>query len=44
LRLTHLIRSILGVRWDAETWLKAKAVFGWALTERGRLRRIGWFN
>jgi hypothetical protein len=38
LRLSYLIRSILGVRWDAETWPQAKAVLGWALAERGRLQ------
>jgi hypothetical protein len=44
LRLSYLIHSILCVRWDAETWPTAKTVLGWALAERGRLQRAGWFN
>jgi hypothetical protein len=35
---------ILGTRWSADTWPAAKAVLGWALAERGRLRRVGWFK
>jgi hypothetical protein len=44
LRLSYLIRSILGVRWDVETWPKAKAALGWALAERSGIARAGWFN
>lgn len=44
LRVGRLIRDILGTRWSADVWPKAKAVLGWAIAERGRLRRAGWFN
>jgi hypothetical protein len=43
LRLSHLIHTILSVRWDAETWPQAKAALGWALAERSRIARAGWF-
>jgi hypothetical protein len=44
LRVTCLIRGILGPRWSAETWPEAKKVLEWALAEQGRLRRSAWFN
>jgi hypothetical protein len=44
LRVSRLIWVTLGTRWSANTWPDAKAVLGWALAERGRLRRVGWFN
>jgi hypothetical protein len=44
LRVSRLIWVILGTRWSADTWPTAKAALGWALAERGRLQRIGWFD
>ena len=44
LRLTYLIRTILGVLWDAQTWPRAKAALGWSLAERSRITRAGLFN
>lgn len=44
LRLARLTRGILRTRWDADTWSAAKTVLQWALAERGRLARAGWFN
>lgn len=44
LRLEMLIRCIRGTTLNADTWLQAEATRGWALRERGRLARAGWFN
>jgi hypothetical protein len=35
---------ILGTRWSADTWPAAKTALGWALAERSRITRAGWFN
>lgn len=44
LRVSRLIAVILGTRWSADVWPAAKAALGWALAERGRLRRSAWWN
>lgn len=44
LRLEMLVRPIREPRWNADTWPEAKATLGWALGERRRLARAGWFS
>ena len=44
LRVSLLIRTMLGTRWDAETWPLVKAEFKKALALRSRIKRAGWFN
>ena len=44
LRVTRVIRTILGTRWDAASWTVVKPELRKALLERGRIRRAGWFN
>lgn len=44
LRVSRLIRGILGTHWSADVWSAAKKALGWALAERGRLRRGAWWN
>jgi hypothetical protein len=44
LRVSLLIRVILGTRWDAERWPQVKAEFKKALALRSRIERAGWFN
>lgn len=43
-RVTRVIRQILGTRWDAATWALVKPELAKALLERGRIQRAGWFN
>lgn len=44
LRVSLLIRTMLGTRWNAETWPQVKAEFKKALALRSRIARAGWFN
>src|SRR6267142_5245633 len=44
LRLSLLIRSILGTSWDEETWPTVKTTLARALRIRASLVREGWFN
>ena len=44
LRISLLIRVMLGTRWDAETWPQVKAEFKQALALRSQISRAGWFN
>ena len=44
LRLSLLIRSILGTSWDEETWPTVKTTLSRALRMRASLVREGWFN
>ena len=44
IRLSLLIRSILGTTWDEETWPTAKTELARALAMRSRLAREGWWN
>jgi len=44
LRISLLIRAMLGTRWDAETWPLVKAEFTKALALKSQIRRAGSFN
>jgi hypothetical protein len=44
IRLSLLIRSILGTTWDEETWPTVKTILARALRMRTSLVREGWFN
>jgi len=44
LRVSLVIRVMLGTRWDAEAWPQVKVEFKKALALRSQIRRSGWFN
>jgi hypothetical protein len=44
LRVSRLIRGITRTHWSADIWPEAKRALGWALAERGRLKRSAWFQ
>ena len=41
LRVSLLLRTMLGTRWDAEAWPQVKTEFKKALALRGRIERAG---
>jgi hypothetical protein len=44
LRISLLIRAMLGTRWDAATWPLVKTEVKKALALKSQIRRAGWFN
>jgi len=44
LRISLLLRSILGTQWDAETWRRIRLEIPKAVAERARIADAGWFN
>jgi hypothetical protein len=44
LRIQLLLRSMLGTRWDHQTWPTIQAEMKKALAMRRRIQRAGWFN
>ena len=44
LRASTLIRTLLDIRWDLDTWPIAEAVLRDALDARSEIQRAGWFN
>jgi hypothetical protein len=44
LRVSLVIRRMLGNDWDDETWPIVKAELPKALALRSRIRQAGWFN
>ena len=44
MRVQHLLRSMLGTRWDSETWPTAKAELRRALELRRELAHDRWWN
>lgn len=44
LRVSLVIRRILGTAWDDETWPAAKTELTKALALRSRIARSGWFD
>ena len=43
-RVSLLIMDIRSTLRPADTWPRAKHALKWALAERSRLGRAGWFN
>jgi hypothetical protein len=44
LRVQLLLRTMLGTRWDAETWPWVRSTIREALAMRSAVQRAGWFN
>jgi hypothetical protein len=44
LRIRRLLRAMLTLRVDAETWRQVKPEIRKAMQEQRRIERAGWFN
>ena len=44
LRISLLLRALLGQRWDADAWQQIRTQIPTALAEKSRIEHAGWFN